>query len=586
MLFQMERCPRCQTPLGAAPQGPRTPEPSDNFFGMERQDRERDRTRDRSEVGDRSAMKQEMELSKQELGANKSELDAETEGVRRERLRSEIDGFNKGSDEHVVGAPPAPTPVGPTAYKPPTYSNPYLNKQNLPDPRAQFMPVSAQQPAPPKPVNKPAETMGMGSSGMFERSGMGSAGTFERVGMGSAGASTMEFVLDNKIPELREVDDIAFQLYGVDMRSTKSTFCETPQEWMDKYLAGEEMPKSQRDNFIQNADAMKNIRGVFLATKGLFINSAAFEDPMGANLPTVISTAAHEKLGHGFCNTFTLKGQDEAQATRATFRLAEAFGMKQMDEPSYPIWEQKRATSLRSSFFLEEGFSSWIQDRLVKAMAQKKPGRGFEKVQTHATTLQEIMAKLQSISQSMAGQPIAYRNLEEFLAKWLNDEAERIRHENPGMLDYQGQRLETVGQAAMLAKIAIGAIVADDGVSAARVPSLMMAMTAADAVLSSAKAPVLLRYDGGYLMMTRIEMLFGERCVPAAVRIAGNVRYNIATISVPELVIAVSNANYNVDARLASICRLQSDGSFQKNDAKGFAKFVNKTLGYSIPEGM
>jgi hypothetical protein len=73
---------------------------------VERRDRERDRTRDRSEVGDRSAMKQELGSTKEELGLNKVELDSESRDVHRERLRSEVDGFNKGPDEHVPGRRP------------------------------------------------------------------------------------------------------------------------------------------------------------------------------------------------------------------------------------------------------------------------------------------------------------------------------------------------------------------------------------------------------------------------------------------------------------------------------------------------
>jgi len=86
-------------------------------------------------------------------------------------------------------------------------------------------------------------------------------------------------------------------------------------------------------------------------------------------------------------------------------------------------------------------------------------------------------------------------------------------------------------------------------------------------------------------MMERMLELFGERCVPAAVRIAGNVRYNLAAVSVDDLTKAVSDPNYNPDCRLAAMLRLPA-GASPRNDPRQFAKMVNADLGYSIPEGL
>ena len=581
VLLPMATCPRCQTPLDQ-----KQPESSDNYFGLG----QRDRTRDRSDVGDRSA-------AKQERGSIDSELKDGTADIGRNRTRSELDGFVKGSDDYTPGpaAPPAPAPT-PTYYQPTTYQNPYLNKANLPDPRAQFMPpVAPQQPLPGTTARAPlqgpipvqpyqGERVGQGSVGTFERIGTASPGTFETMGLGAAGMETAEFVLDNRIPELKEADQIAFDALGVDMRRLQSTFCETPQEWTEKMLGGTELSQSMRAQIIQNARDDPHVRGVFLPSQGLFVNGAAFRDPMGADKPQVISTAVHEKIGHGFCNTYTLKGEEETRAGSALFRLASTFGLKQIDEPLYPLWVQKKNISLRSSFFLEEGFASWVQFHIVRLMIGRHPGQGYENVPTHATSLDTLVSDLKTAEQSLAGAPIAYRALDEYLARWLNNEAERMREER--QLEYQGTRLETADQVARLARACLVRLLSDGELGSVRAQNMMMALEAADRLLSDAhRSGLQLRYEGGFLLMERLKELFGERCVPAAVRIAGNVRYNLAAVSVDDLTKAISDPNYNTDCRLAAMLRLPA-GAVPKNDVGQFAKLVNDRLGYSIPEGL
>jgi hypothetical protein len=417
-----------------------------------------------------------------------------------------------------------------------------------------------------------------------ERTGMGSPSTYETMGAAAAGFSTAECVLDSKLPELREADQLAFTLLGIDMRSLKSTLCERPAEWSEKLLGDVEISPAMRSSIVQNASADRAIRGVFLPSRGLFVNGSAFDDPLGKDRPQVVSTAIHEKLGHGFCNTCTLKGQEETLAGSALFRLACAFGLKQIDEPLYPLWLQKKGVSLRSSFFLEEGFASWVQYRLVQEMARKHPGAGYEDIPTHATTLDALLADLRAAKQEHAATPIAYRSMDDYLAKWLTNEAERMRE--AGALEFDGTRLENVGQVARLADVAMGMLVADEGATPGRAPTLMMALEASDRLLADAhRTGIQLRYEGGFLVIDRIARLFGERCVPAAVRIAGNVRYNLAGVSVDDLMKATSDPNYNCDSRLAAIARLPPQAGI-KDDTRAFARMVNQALGYSLPEGM
>ncbi len=578
-MFQMDRCPRCQAPLDYKP-----PESTDNFFGMGR----RDRTRDRADVGDRSA-------ARQERGVAEGELKGDASDVGRNRTRAELDGFVKGPDDNTPGpaAPPAPAPT-PIHHQPATYQNPYLDKANLPDPRARFMPpTQPQQPLPgtqpraplqgPIPVQPyQGERVGMGAPATFETMGAASPGTHERIGLGAAGFAAAEFVLDNRLPELGEADQIAFEALGVDMRKLRSTYCENAQEWTEKMLGGVELSQSMRNAIVQNARDDPHVRGVFLPAQGLYVNGAAFRDPMGADKPQVVSTAVHEKIGHGFCNTFTLKGEEETRAGSALFRLASTFGLKQIDEPMYPLWVQKKNISLRSSFFLEEGFASWVQFHIVRLMTGRHPGAGYDNVPTHATTLERLVSDLQGAEQQLSGQPIAYRSLDEYLARWLNNEAERMREE--GQLQFQGTRLETADQVARLAGSCLARLLSDGDTGPVRAQNMMMALEAADRLLSDAhRSGTQLRYEGGFLLMERLKGLFGERCVPAAVRIAGNVRYNLAAVSVDDLTKAISDPNYNTDCRLAAMLRLPADG-FPKNDVRLFASLVNERLGYSVPE--
>jgi hypothetical protein len=208
ILLPVDRCPKCQSPL---PRG--SPAPSNDYFGS----RPRDRQRDRAGPADRSASRQEMASLKQEV---KGETDETGKAV----TRSEVDRYAKGPDEQVAGAAPQPTP---TSYRPTTYYNPYLDKGNLPDPRGQYAP--RQQPPQQLAPNLQAETAPRTISPITsERTGIASPSTYESMGAEAAGFSTAECVLDSKLPELREADELAFDLLGIDMRSLKSTLCERP----------------------------------------------------------------------------------------------------------------------------------------------------------------------------------------------------------------------------------------------------------------------------------------------------------------------------------------------------------------------
>ena len=581
ILLQLDRCPKCQAPLPRGAQAPST-----DYFGSRPRatppdtlddipqppPRERVRDRQRADPSDRSAARQEMAGLQQELKTG-------TDDTKIPVSRSELDQYAKGPDEQVQGAAPQPTP---TSYRPTTYYNPYLDRANLPDPRGQYAP--RQQP--PQQLAPQAQTQQAARPATqmtAERTGIASPSTYESIGAGAAGFSTAECVLDSRLPELREADELGFNLLGIDMRGLRSTLCERPSEWTEKLLGDVEISQSMRGSLVQNASADRAVRGVFLPSRGLFINGSAFDEPLGKDRPQVVSTAIHEKLGHGFCNTYTLKGQEETKAGSALFRLASAFGLKQIDEPLYPLWLQKKGVSLRSSFFLEEGFASWVQNRLIQEMARKHPDIGYENNPTHATTLQSLLADLGAVRQEQSSTPIAYRNLDDYLAKWLTNEAERMRE--AGALQFDGTRLENLGQVAALADIAITMLANDDGASPGRAPTLMMALEAADRLLADAhRTGVQLRYEGGFLVMDRIARLFGEKCVPAAVRIAGNVRYNLAGVSVDDLMKATSDPNYNCDARLAAIARLSP--TVPPNDVRAFARMVNQALGYSLPEGM
>jgi hypothetical protein len=535
-------------------------------------ERIRDRQRDRPDPSDRSA-------SRQESASLRQELKGETDETGKSVTRSELDQYAKGPDEQVPGPAPQPTP---TSYRPTTYYNPYLDKANLPDPRGQYAP--RQQPPQQLAPQVRAETAQRPiTQNAMERTGIASPSTYESIGAGAAGFSTAECVLDSKLPELREADELGFAMLGIDMRNLKSTLCERPSEWTEKLLGDVEISQSMKGSLVQNASADRAVRGVFLPSRGLFVNGSAFDEPLGKDRPQVVSTAIHEKLGHGFCNTYTLKGQEETRAGSALFRLASAFGLKQIDEPLYPLWLQKKGVSLRSSFFLEEGFASWVQYLLVQEMARKHPGAGYEDIPTHATTLEALIAGLGATQQEHSSTPIAYRSMDDYLAKWLTNEAERMRE--AGILEFEGTRLENVGQVALLADIALTMLVNDDGATPVRAPTLMMALEAADRLLADAhRTGIQLRYEGGFLIMERLARLFGERCVPAAVRIAGNVRYNLAGVSVDDLMKATSDPNYNCDARLAAIARLPP--AAQPDDVRAFARMVNQSLGYSLPEGM
>ena len=328
-------------------------------------------------------------------------------------------------------------------------------------------------------------------------------------------------------------------------------FSETPQEFYGSLLSGEPLSEGQWQTLLEQqlrearetAGRGGGVWGAFLAGQSCLINGWLFKAVFGLKqareaitdertADLVLSTVAHEKWGHGFLSAMTALGVEVRQVHLDRLRHARLFSSFQVTTPEGVILREKWRAVYNATRFAEEGWATWVENVVRQGCAAK----GVAPVRQ---------------------------------AEWLADFI---------VPELRGREWPAVRQAMLVlfdatrppeeAKVAMATLEqAEDELT----PDFMS---------QYGRPP---RYILGYGLCWMIERRFGRWNVPAALLLAGNVVYGLATQGVSDVVnVIAASPDLNVNRRLAAIAHLPVADApeLSRHD---FANACQTHLGIIIP---
>lgn len=191
-----------------------------------------------------------------------------------------------------------------------------------------------------------------------------------------------------KLEEIDEWYDGLFQVsrhFQGENLAYPTFFCESLEEFFEPHVKYLSISKLQKRALIEMqvkqakelaASSGGGIFGVNWPGDGCYLNGWLFayprtDDPrwvLGdeARLPSVAATVAHEKLGHGFLSEFTSLGREREKIQLSRYRVAEDFDIRLTDSPESVLLQEKWETLFLSSMYIEEGYATWIESRLLE----------------------------------------------------------------------------------------------------------------------------------------------------------------------------------------------------------------------------
>lgn len=331
--------------------------------------------------------------------------------------------------------------------------------------------------------------------------------------------------LDQKFINIFKLD----QHIDADLITYPTIYCETLEEFYTPIfnmenvssLIREELLKRAVDSAMENANS-GGVYGVNLPGTGCYLNGWLFGAPYQLSarealehpelLNRILITAVHEKLGHGFLDIFSSLGQVGVILGSYQLRLAQQFGMQLTTDPVDKVRQQQAQILFSNTIFLNEGWATW---------------------------------------------------LESFFGAHVIGQANHPKHS-----------LNTLNQA--VDELAAASLVDEDGIEALRI-ALMLVLDedfhpsedvlaavkwlhqfdkiSADYFMRKCGQP--LRYILGELIMSKISLNSGVRCVPFAALIAANISFDPEKISLTDMRELFHNdPQLNPDTRLVMLSKL------------------------------
>lgn len=290
--------------------------------------------------------------------------------------------------------------------------------------------------------------------------------------------------------------------------------------------------------------------GYNLPGRGCYLNGWLFGRASGLQpraalehpdvLPHVLSTAIHEKLGHGFLGVYSALGKVKAGLGLERIELAARFGLRTADDPLSSLRLDQHNLIFEVSQLVEEGWSTWIAGHMQPSGPRKR---------------HELAAVVQAVRELPQALP-------EDLLNELQDLAEMMKallqalvilfhpgESNPSRLLEAVWVVNTLGD--ML----------DEGFS------------------RQIRQP--LRYAVGELLFLQAEKRCGARCMPYLALLAANVNYDLQQISLSDLrQLLMHDPRIHPDARLATLSHLQLE---QKGSLEELLQQAEALLSFSIP---
>ncbi len=381
--------------------------------------------------------------------------------------------------------------------------------------------------------------------------------------------------LDNA-PALNALDAAFVREFQLDRRfphnpwpTLPTVYCETLEEFYQPFVEMLDVSESTRREMLRSlvAQAREDARegrgtwGVFWPGRGCYLNGwlfaygraesarAALADP--DILPSILGTAAHEKLGHGFVSEYTALGQEKKRLGTWRYDIARRFDLRGVDTPEGVLLAEKEAVLYASSQLLEEGWATWVEHHVRQQLARQAAaeGRSFPAVPEARYTLGELWHVLtQALDEARDAQ---------------------TRGHIQALLD-------------ALSTLFVAENVTAPDLHRAVLAIHMHAEAVDPLVMSRLHQP--LRYVIGYLLARDLAARLGPLCLPYAVVLAANVSYDLERIAASDLQRLVArDARLNVDSRFAQMRLLTLQ---QKNDIQELVTRAHRELNLAVPKAL
>ena len=289
------------------------------------------------------------------------------------------------------------------------------------------------------------------------------------------------------------------------------------------------------------------VLGYNLPGQGCYLNGWLFV--YGRNLPPrtalehpellhhVLSTAAHEKLGHGFLSAYSALGKTKVELGISLLEIARRFGLSPSDDPVASIRQEQAELLNLASQLLEEGWATWLETFFGANLMESGIHPRY--------SIEAIVGAIESLPSEVP-------------------ERDKIHGALIGALEFlfgvEEVPIELIHQAVMTVEIVGGQL---------------------DTYFGSVLGQPL-RYAIGELLMVQAGTNLGPVCVPYAALIAANVSFDLREIGLSDLrEMFVTKPNLNPDARLAALSRI---GLCQTNSVAELAMQAESELSFSVPK--
>ena len=379
---------------------------------------------------------------------------------------------------------------------------------------------------------------------------------------------------------LRLVDQWTFEQFDLHRLqagaiASPTVFCETLEEFYGSFFAYRTLsPEEQARGVREEADRARKalssgggaVLGVNWPGRGCFLNGEAFARMHGKrdahqalrdadSFPHILSTAVHEKLGHGLLTEFTTRGKEIRSVHLEQHEVARHFLRRKSDDPREALLQDKWNILLTSSKYAEEGFATWMEAEVLRYAVLKVQGG----------------ASVDEATDGLAETANVYP------VDWV---VEKLREQEHEALEELAEAVAFLAAAGPAQRREVSQYLA----GAFPHTDLTATNWERDEALDQLSQSIFgqpLHYVVGYTMIEKLEHKFGASCVPFALALAGNVSYGLEGLSNSDLRMALEqNPQLRMDVRLALLGTL--DG-VPKNDPDALYEVARRELSLTPP---
>lgn len=361
---------------------------------------------------------------------------------------------------------------------------------------------------------------------------------------------------DNRLYELDEAFIRIFNLnefFPRDSLLYRTIYCETLDEFFTPFVDVLNLSRGTKQQILkdlctdaENMSQAGGTYGVNLPGIGCYLNGWLFAKRAGITpsqalqnpeiLTSIMKTAVHEKLGHGFLDLYSELGKVEASLGAMNLKIAEQFNIQTAADPINKIRQSQYNILIRNSIFQQEGWATWLESFYDIHVFKRgpHPRHSFKRLIESIKTIPTESAEENSVVESLLA------SLEIVLGNG---------QENPQTILSAINFLHKLDQ------------------------------SFEDYFSSHLQQP--LRYVLGELLMLKIELNLGARCVPYAALIAGNITLDPEKISLTDMRELFSYDPFlNPDARLVMLSTLKTEN---KNEVRELSRMAENYWSMQIP---